>query len=99
MSDAMRVVIADDNYLVREGVRRLLEDSGDVEVVAAVGSAPELLDAVDRFLPTGVLTDIRMPPGHDRRESEPPTKSVPAIQGLVSLSCLNTQTRRMPPSC
>jgi DNA-binding NarL/FixJ family response regulator len=65
MSKLVRVVIAEDNYLVREGTRRLLEDSGEVEVVAAVGSADELLDAVDRLHPDAVLTDIRMPPGHD----------------------------------
>ena len=65
MSKSVRVVIAEDNYLVREGTRRLLEDSGEVEVVAAVGSADELLDAVDRLNPDAVLTDIRMPPGHD----------------------------------
>jgi DNA-binding NarL/FixJ family response regulator len=65
MSKSVRIVIAEDNYLVREGTRRLLEDSGEVEVVAAVGSADELLDAVDRLHPDAVLTDIRMPPGHD----------------------------------
>ena len=65
MAEPVRVVIAEDNYLVREGTRRLLEDSGEVHVVAAVGSAGELLDAVDRLLPDAVLTDIRMPPGHD----------------------------------
>src|SRR5258708_37390507 len=54
--------MADDNYLVREGARRLLEDSGEVVVRAAVGSAPELLDAVRRMRPDAVLTDIRMPP-------------------------------------
>jgi DNA-binding NarL/FixJ family response regulator len=57
----LRVVIADDNYLVREGTRRLLEDSGQVKVEAAVGSAPELLDVVSRTHPDAVLTDIRMP--------------------------------------
>ena len=65
MTEPLRVVIADDNYLVREGTRRLLEDSGQVQVVASVGVAGELLDAVDRLLPNAVLTDIRMPPGHD----------------------------------
>ena len=65
MPEKVRVVIAEDNYLVREGTRRLLEDSGEVDVVAAVGTAEELLDAVDRLLPQAVLTDIRMPPGHD----------------------------------
>lgn len=60
----LRVVIAEDNYLVREGVRRLLEDSGEVDVVAGTGDAAELLDAVRRLAPHAVLTDIRMPPGH-----------------------------------
>jgi DNA-binding NarL/FixJ family response regulator len=62
MSEPLRIVIADDNYLVREGTRRLLEDSGQVTVLAAVGSAAELLDAVRRSRPDAVLTDIRMPP-------------------------------------
>jgi DNA-binding NarL/FixJ family response regulator len=62
MGEPLRIVIADDNYLVREGTRRLLEDSGQVTVLAAVGSAPELLDAVKRARPDAVLTDIRMPP-------------------------------------
>lgn len=56
----LRVVIADDSYLVREGLRRLLVES-QVEVLVAVGSAEELLDAVRRFEPDAVLTDIRMP--------------------------------------
>ena len=57
-------MVAEDNYLVREGTRRLLEDSGEINVVAAVGNAEELRDAVRRFAPQAVLTDIRMPPGH-----------------------------------
>jgi len=61
MTETLRIVIADDNYLVREGTRHLLEDSGEVSVLAAVGSAPELLDAVRRNAPQAVLTDIRMP--------------------------------------
>jgi DNA-binding NarL/FixJ family response regulator len=65
MPEPLRVVIAEDNYLVREGTRRLLEDSGEVEVVAAVGAPDELLEAVDRLLPHAVLTDIRVPPDHD----------------------------------
>ena len=64
MADQLRVVLAEDNYLVREGTRRLLEDSGEIDVVAAVGNAEELRDAVRRFAPQAVLTDIRMPPGH-----------------------------------
>jgi DNA-binding NarL/FixJ family response regulator len=57
-------VIADDNYLVREGTRRILEDTGEVEVIAAVSTAGELTDAVTRLRPDAVMTDIRMPPGN-----------------------------------
>lgn len=64
MAERLRIVLAEDNYLVREGTRRLLEDSGEVEVLAAVGNAGELRDAVRRLRPDAVLTDIRMPPGH-----------------------------------
>ncbi|MGW0574382.1 response regulator [Streptomyces sp. NPDC002920] len=60
----MRIVIAEDHYLVREGTRRLLEDTGEVDVVAAVGTAEEALDAVRRFQPDAVIADIRMPPDH-----------------------------------
>lgn len=61
---ALRVVLAEDNYLVREGVRRLLLDGGDVDVVADASSAPELLQKVREHRPDAVLTDIRMPPHH-----------------------------------
>jgi DNA-binding NarL/FixJ family response regulator len=60
----MRVVLAEDHYLVREGTRQLLESSGEVEVLAAVEEAGSLLDAVDRLAPDAVITDIRMPPTH-----------------------------------
>ena len=61
ITEPLRVVLADDNYLVREGTRRLLEESGAIAVTAAVGSATDLLDAVSRTTPDVVLTDIRMP--------------------------------------
>jgi DNA-binding NarL/FixJ family response regulator len=64
MPDGLRVILAEDNYLVREGTRRLLEDSGEVQVLAGVGDGRELLAAVDKLRPDAVLTDIRMPPGH-----------------------------------
>lgn len=64
MPEPIRVVLAEDNYLVREGTRRLLEDTAQVRVLAAVGTATELLDAVSRLAPGVVITDIRMPPRH-----------------------------------
>ena len=59
---SLRVVLAEDNYLVREGVRRLLEAQGGVEIVAACGDLDALLAAVAAQAPDVVLTDIRMPP-------------------------------------
>jgi DNA-binding NarL/FixJ family response regulator len=60
----IRVVLAEDNLLVREGVRRLLETRRDtsIEVVAACGDLDTLLAAVDAHQPDVVVTDIRMPP-------------------------------------
>ena len=60
----LRVVLAEDSYLVREGLRRVLESTGEVAVLAAVATADELLDAVERHAPHAVMTDIRMPPDH-----------------------------------
>jgi DNA-binding NarL/FixJ family response regulator len=58
----LRVVLADDHYLVREGMRRLLDAQPDIEVVAACGDFDSLLAAVETELPDVVVTDIRMPP-------------------------------------
>lgn len=60
----LRVVIADDHYLVREGVRQLLELGGAVQVVATASDGPELVSAVEAARPDVVVTDIRMPPTH-----------------------------------
>lgn len=57
----MRLVIAEDSVLLREGLIRLLSDRGH-EVVAAVDDAERLIVAVDEQRPDGVLTDVRMPP-------------------------------------
>jgi DNA-binding NarL/FixJ family response regulator len=59
----IRLVLAEDHYLVREGVRRLLETRPGLEVVAACGDLASLLAAVDAERPDVVVTDIRMPPG------------------------------------
>lgn len=63
-ADPLRVIIAEDSYLVREGVRQLLESTGQVDVVASVGDASGLLSLVEELQPDAVLTDIRMPPDH-----------------------------------
>ena len=58
----LRVVFADDNYLVREGVSALLAEVPDLELVATATDPHSLLKAVAEHLPDAVLTDIRMPP-------------------------------------
>lgn len=57
----MRVVIAEDELLLRQGVARLLEDTG-IEVVATVETAEALLESVARTKPDVALVDVRMPP-------------------------------------
>lgn len=59
----MRVVIADDSVLLREGIARLL-DEGGIEVVAGVGDAGSLLEAVGAHQPDLAIVDVRMPPAH-----------------------------------
>ena len=59
----MRLVIADDEALVREGLARVLEDSG-FEIVGRCGDADALLGMVEARQPDVAIIDIRMPPGH-----------------------------------
>jgi DNA-binding NarL/FixJ family response regulator len=60
---AIRLVLAEDHYLVREGIRRLLETDPEFEVAAVCGDLDSLLTAVEGERPNVVVTDIRMPPG------------------------------------
>ncbi len=60
----LRVVVADDNYLVREGLAALLGEVDGVEVVDVTADPHSLVKSVDEQLPDAVLTDIRMPPTH-----------------------------------
>ena len=58
----VRVVFAEDNYLVREGTAALLQASDDVDLIGTASALDELLLAVEELKPEVVLTDIRMPP-------------------------------------
>jgi DNA-binding NarL/FixJ family response regulator len=59
----VRVVLAEDNFLLREGVRGMLAGSESIDVVGSCGDLTETIAAIDRLEPDVVLTDIRMPPG------------------------------------
>ena len=85
---AIRVVLGEDNVLVREGVRALLDSYQDIEVVGVAEDAPSLLIAAEEHTPDVVVTDIKMPPNfqlegidcaHAIREKHPGT-------GVVVLS-------------
>jgi DNA-binding NarL/FixJ family response regulator len=58
----IRIVVAEDDYLVREGLRRVLEKQSDLEVAAVCDDLDSLLSAVNAERPDVVVTDIRMPP-------------------------------------
>jgi DNA-binding NarL/FixJ family response regulator len=58
----IRLVLAEDNYLVREGIRQLIETQPDLQVAAVCTDFDSLLAAVETHQPDVVLTDIRMPP-------------------------------------
>jgi DNA-binding NarL/FixJ family response regulator len=73
----MRVVVADDVMLTREGIVRLLEDAG-VEVVGQAEDAPSLLKVVRGTQPDAAIVDIRMPPTH-------------TDEGLVAASMIRTE--------
>ena len=73
----MRVVVADDVMLTREGIVRLLEDAG-VEVVAQAEDAESLVRRVRATEPDAAIVDIRMPPTH-------------TDEGLVAASMIRTE--------
>jgi DNA-binding NarL/FixJ family response regulator len=59
---SIRVVLGEDNYLALEGISRVLERAGDIELVGTAGDLDALRSMIDWARPDVVLTDIRMPP-------------------------------------
>ena len=74
----MRIVVADDSALIREGLRHLLPSHG-VEIAATAADADELLEAVERTRPDVALVDIRMPPTY-------------TIEGLAAAATIQQRT-------
>ena len=84
----IRLVLADDSFIVREGIRELLQSVDEVEVVATSGDLASLRQAIEREQPDVVLTDIRMPPTHTDegiQMAQELRSTAPAI-GVVVLS-------------
>jgi DNA-binding NarL/FixJ family response regulator len=84
----IRVVFAEDNYLVREGTAALLATSDAVDLVGTATTRDELIAAVEEHLPDAVLTDIRMPPtnSNDGIEAAKEIRSKHPDIGVVVLS-------------
>lgn len=61
MAEKIRVLLADDHAVVRQGIRRFLEEAGDIEVVAEAGDGREALRLVEEHHPDVAVLDIRMP--------------------------------------
>jgi DNA-binding NarL/FixJ family response regulator len=83
-----RVIVADDSFLVREGLREILAAGSGIEVVGACGDLDELLAGVETERPDVVITDIRMPPSNTDegiRAAAKLRKSHPRL-GVVVLS-------------
>lgn len=68
--DAITVFLADDNLLVREGVRALLQRHADIEVVGVAADYDDLLAGAEQMAPSVLVTDIRMPPTFQREGIE-----------------------------
>ena len=62
---SLRVALAEDNYIVREGLEQLLDGAEEIEVLASCPDMTSLMEAVEKSPPDVVLTDIRMPPDGD----------------------------------
>jgi DNA-binding NarL/FixJ family response regulator len=61
----IRLVLAEDNFLVREGVARMIAATDDMQVLASCEDLPSAIATIDELVPDVVLTDIRMPPTHN----------------------------------
>jgi len=61
MSEQIKIVIADDHSMIREGLKQLLELDGDIQVIGEAGNGEECLEVIEKVNPDVVLLDINMP--------------------------------------
>ena len=82
----IKVVLGEDNVLVREGVRALLDSYDDIEVVRVSEDAPSLLATAAEHLPDVVVTDIKMPPSFQ-------------LEGIDCAHEIRSKSARTPGAC
>ncbi|MBF0257399.1 MAG: response regulator transcription factor [Desulfamplus sp.] len=80
----IKVLLADDHKIVREGLRRIIEESGEMEVVAEAADGNEAIQKTLKFKPDVAVVDISMPPGMDGLEVVSRLKfQIPSIPVLI----------------
>lgn len=79
----IRIVLADDHPVVREGIRGMLQGYDDIEVVGQAGSGPEAVDLVAALSPDLVLMDLRMPGGDGVAATRAIASAHPATRVVV----------------
>ncbi len=89
MSEQIRVVIADDHSMIREGLKQLLELDGDISVVGEAGNGEECLKLIEKVHPDVVLLDINMPVMNGLKMLESLRNSVNKNQKVLILTIHN----------
>ena len=94
----VRIVFAEDNYLVREGTAALLGTVDEVEILETASDLDELMAAVEKHKPEAVLTDIRMPPTHST-EGIDAAKRIREEHPEIGVVVLRSEERRVGKEC
>jgi DNA-binding NarL/FixJ family response regulator len=81
--EAYRIVLADDHILVRQGIRKILEVNGDLEVVGEAGDGVELLFLLNKLKPDMVILDISMPKFHGIETARQIKMNYPGMKILI----------------
>jgi CheY-like chemotaxis protein len=92
----LKVVVADDSVLLREGLIRLLTENGH-DVVAAVGDGPSLVQAVEEHRPDVSVVDVRMPPSHTDEGLRAAVEARRRVPRSPVLCCPSTAKLMLPP--
>jgi len=95
VSSRLRVLIAEYQYLTREGTRRLLEERDELEVVGVASDLGSVLERARRLRPDVIVMDIKMPPGYSMEgiEAAHAIKEERPETGVV-IRCASSQSRR-----
>lgn len=78
-----KIVLADDHVLVRQGIRKIIQEDGDLEVVAEAGDGLELLEILEKIHPNLVILDISMPRLRGLEAARRIKQLYPAIKVLI----------------